>query len=157
MLKYNKKFSNNSEANQLWREFDRSLDQVSVTSDQINRASQDNNLQCLSLMGLAVIVGKIQVALGAIEIQSPDGKLPLLHAKLQILSGTMFPYLAVRLKQSSRTPLESAIDALRTRSPETHPEEQAPATDASEGERPDADGSSVTAAGNRNRGRKGQG
>lgn len=117
MLKHDKKLSANPEADQLWKEFDLSLDEVSVTEGQISKASDDKNIQCLSLRALAVIIGKIQLALGAIEMlqtQSSDGKLPLLHAKLQVLSGTMFPYLAVRLKQSPRTLLEGAIDACRT-------------------------------------------
>jgi hypothetical protein len=116
MIKHDKKLSNNPEADQLWKEFDRCLDEVSVTDDQIAKASEDKNIQCLSYKALAVIMGKIQVALGAIEMlqaESPNGKLPLLHAKLQVLGGTMFPYLAVRLKQSPRSVLESALDACR--------------------------------------------
>jgi hypothetical protein len=118
MIKHEKTLSANSKADRLWKEFDRSLDGVSVTDDQISWARDDRNIQCLSYRALAVIIGKIQVALGAMEMQqtseSSDGELPLLHAKLQVLGGTMFPYLAVRLKQSPRTVLENAIDALRT-------------------------------------------
>jgi hypothetical protein len=123
MIKHDKKLSNNPEADQLWKEFDRSLDEMNVTEDQISKASDDKNIQSLSFKALCVIIGKIQVALGAIEMsqpsESPDGKLRILRAKLQVLSGTMFPYLAVRLKQSPRTVLESAIDACRIPSSET--------------------------------------
>ena len=133
MLKHDKKLSANPEADRLWKEFDRALDEGNVTDDQISKASDDKNIQCLSYRALAVIIGKIQVALGIIEMsqtsESPNGKLRVLHAKLQVLSGTMFPYLAVRLKQSPRTLLESAIDALRTSSPE-QALEQASAGDA---------------------------
>src|SRR5947208_14976874 len=106
MFKHDKKLSANPEADQLWKEFDRALEGGDVTDDQISKASEDKNIQCLSYRALAVIIGKIQVALGAIEMaqaQSPNGRLQALHAKLQVLGGTMFPYLAVRLKQSPRS------------------------------------------------------
>jgi hypothetical protein len=124
-MEHDKKLSANPEADQLWKEFDRSLDEVSVTEEQISKASDDKNIQCLSFKALSVIIGKIQVALGAIEMSHPAdsgaGKLRILHAKLQVLNGTMFPYLAVRLKQSPRTVLESAIDACRTPSSDLPP------------------------------------
>jgi hypothetical protein len=160
MIKHEKKLSANPEADQLWREFDHSLDEGSVTEEQISKALDDKNIQCLNYRALAVIIGKIQVALGAMEMrqtQSPNGKLQVLHAKLQVLGGTMFPYLAVRLKQSSRTLLENFIDECRVPTHEEASGAASPEEQAARDEARDPDEASVTGAGSRNRGRRGQG
>lgn len=51
MIKDDKKLSNNPEADQLWKEFDRALEGGDVTDDQISKASEDKNIQCLSYYG----------------------------------------------------------------------------------------------------------
>jgi hypothetical protein len=131
-MKHDNKLSANPEADQLWKEFERRLDKANednlfdlVTDDLLSRVIDPKNIQCLNLKALGDIMGKVQVLQGQIRVmqvdpEMPQGELHMLHAKLQVLCGTMFPHLAVRIKQAPVSLLKKPIQ-MKSAGGEAHP------------------------------------
>jgi hypothetical protein len=125
MTEHNQKFTANSEADQLWKDFEYRLDNANEENllyawddDLVSVAATREKIQCLNYKALGDIMGKVQVLQGQIQLlqleqETPQVELQRLHAQLQVLCGRMLPYLATRIKQAPGGLLKKAITTYR--------------------------------------------